>query len=428
MIARTFFKPAKWKLGVLLLGSFLATSLAAAGQTNAPARLGQSQRFLIVVETSRAMARRAENSIKTVSNLIGSGLNGQMQTGDTLGLWTFNDTVSTGKFPLAKWWGENSKEIAEAAMGFLRQQKFEKGADFRQAMIGISKIAESSDRLTVIFVSTGESEISGTKYDDAINQSFKNWRAEQQKARMPVVTVLRASRGELVGNSVTPAPWQIEVPPWPQRVIAALTPKTNTAAPRLVPATTEVKSAPQSPAAITNTGALVFSGRKSNAPMTSASASGGSTITNSSTTKPADAGTPASDSPGSVQSPVFISAAAITNAFSGAAPVSPPPPTGTSNVRPAETTESAGALQVHARTPQDAPVPSPSPVAAAEDRRTQPAQSATALPPPSILSRKLVLAVGLGLTAVVGVFLFIRGGGNTRQESLITRSYQRQRK
>jgi uncharacterized protein involved in exopolysaccharide biosynthesis len=78
----------------------------------------------------------------------------------------------------------------------------------------------------------------------------------------------------------------------------------------------------------------------------------------------------------------------------------------------------------------DSGLSSSSPAAdrAPEAKNNQPIQSAAALPAPSGLSRKLVLAVGLGLTAFIGVFLFIRGGGNTRQESLITRSYQRQRK
>ena len=43
-------------------------------------------------------------------------------------------------------------KIAEAASVFLHQQKFEKGANFQQVTAALNKIAETSDRLTVIVV------------------------------------------------------------------------------------------------------------------------------------------------------------------------------------------------------------------------------------------------------------------------------------
>jgi hypothetical protein len=423
MIARTVFQSTKCKLSAALLLSLLAMIPSAPAQTNRPAHPAQAQRFLIVVETSRAMARRAENSIKTVTNLINSGLNGQMQTGDTLGVWTFNETVSAGKFPLAKWWGENSKDIADAAATFLRQQKFEKNADFRQVMAGINKIAENSDRLTVVFISSGETEMSGTRYDDVINHLAGNWRAEQQKARMPIVIVLRASRGDFVATAVSPAPWEIEVPAWPQRVLAALAAKTSSAS----------AAAPKSPIApaATNGGALIFTGKKSN-PAPAASLSPSAAGQTEPGPRTLDTATKAADSIATtnaaapVQSPVFVNAAAITNALAGVTPPATPSPTGSANPRPIDAAHGA-ALQVHARTLHDE-ASSAAPSSASAPTQTNPAQTAAALPTPFVLSRKVVLAAGLGLTAMIGVFLFIRGGGNTRRESLITRSYQRPRK
>ena len=76
MIAGKSLKTAaKWRLGAALLTAIAGLVPGALAQSNAPAKSSQlqSQRFLIVFETSRGMARRAENSIKTVSNLISSG-------------------------------------------------------------------------------------------------------------------------------------------------------------------------------------------------------------------------------------------------------------------------------------------------------------------------------------------------------------------
>src|SRR4051812_17589938 len=112
MIAGMFFKRASRiiALAMILLASIACGAADSRSSTNAPPRSQQpqSQRFLLVFEASHAMSRRAANSIATVSNLIGSGLNGQMQSGDTLGVWTYNETLNAGKFPLAKWTPESS--------------------------------------------------------------------------------------------------------------------------------------------------------------------------------------------------------------------------------------------------------------------------------------------------------------------------------
>src|SRR5437764_726886 len=123
---------------LLFIGSLFASLSPLSAQTNAAAnpKGSRSQRYLLVFETSRAMSRRSENSIKAAADLIRSGLNGQMRAGDTLGIWTFNDALSTGEFPLAKWSPETSRKLSSIAAGFLSQQKFEKGADLRQ-VIGV---------------------------------------------------------------------------------------------------------------------------------------------------------------------------------------------------------------------------------------------------------------------------------------------------
>jgi len=411
MIAGMFFKcPSR----VLVSAMILLTSIAcgatdAKSPTNAPPRphQPQSQRFLLVFEASRAMSHRAANSITTVSNLIGSGLNGQMQSGDTLGVWTYNDSLSAGKFPLAKWTAETGSKIATAVASFLRQQKLERGADFRQVMTLAGKVAESSDRLTVIVISSGESEISGTIFDSKINYAFKTWRAEQEKARMPFVTLIRASRGEFLAQAVTPAPWQLDVPPWPERLLAVT--KTNKPA-----AATPASVAAQAPApanvvvqtsagsASTNVpGALIFTGKKSSTLVATEVTNQQEVVTSNQVAS----STPLQKTNEAPRVEVASSAGVNPNASSNSA----------------DSPRDGSVLQVHARTAQD--------TGAAVPETSKPGQTATALPHASIFSRKVVLAVGVGLTAIVGIILFMRGGGaNVRQESLITRSLHRPRK
>src|SRR5262245_42805489 len=57
---------------------------------------GQSaRRYLFVVESSRAMQKRAQGVHDTLKALLDSNLSGQMQPNDSVAVWTFNEAIST---------------------------------------------------------------------------------------------------------------------------------------------------------------------------------------------------------------------------------------------------------------------------------------------------------------------------------------------
>src|SRR5258706_2337360 len=135
MIAAKKLKKGTWRVETIVLSACcLLFWPPATAQTNAPRRTISSSRYLLIVETSHAMQKRAENTLKVASDLVRSGLNGQMHDGDTLGLWTYNEQVYTGKFPLAKWSPQLGNSVAAQVGKFLNQQKFEKQSDFRPVM------------------------------------------------------------------------------------------------------------------------------------------------------------------------------------------------------------------------------------------------------------------------------------------------------
>src|SRR5262245_52374757 len=80
--------------GVSARAAFAQTS---AGKTNSP------NRYLFIVDTSFSMHDRAQKVQTIVGNLLMSGMNGEMHRGDSVGLWTFNDRVYTGRLPLQRW-------------------------------------------------------------------------------------------------------------------------------------------------------------------------------------------------------------------------------------------------------------------------------------------------------------------------------------
>ena len=59
--------------------------------------------LLLMVETSRTMQSPLPEMLKVTTELLRSGMDGQLRSGDTLGLWTFNAHLYAGQFPLQDW-------------------------------------------------------------------------------------------------------------------------------------------------------------------------------------------------------------------------------------------------------------------------------------------------------------------------------------
>jgi len=192
----------------------------------APAKPVSSNRFLLIVQTSRSMQRRTDAVLRAAQDLLLSGMNGQFRRGDTLGVWTFNDELHAGEFPLQPWTPDTSRAVAIRALTFLKDQKYEKSTRLDKVLPSLYRVIKDSDFITVILITDGTEPIKGTPFDDGLNKIYRDWRQEQQKARMPFVTVLRGRAGQLTNGSATPAPWPVELPPLPvePRAIEAVTP------------------------------------------------------------------------------------------------------------------------------------------------------------------------------------------------------------
>lgn len=218
---------------------FGQTSLGAATNTNSMA----ADRILIIVETSAAMQKRAENVQKMVGSSVSSGLGGDMRSGDTVGLWTFNDTLHTGQFPLQRWTKPTRQRVALTMVQFLQQQHFEKAARLSVIWEALTNIVAQSERMTVILISSGSEPITGTPFDEGIAQNFLKNNETQRKAKMPFVTILRAYQGKFVNFNVNLPPWPMELPEYPPEARRAPEPP----AAKLTPAETNSAAAPLPP-------------------------------------------------------------------------------------------------------------------------------------------------------------------------------------
>ena len=181
-------------------------------------------RYLFIVDTSFSMQRRAANAGKVVGDLLLSGLNGQLRPGDTIGVWTFNEKLNAGSFPLQRWMPQARQRIAVGVVQFLQRQRYEKPTQIDKALAPMMRVVNDSDKITVLLVSEGDDRVSGTPFDAQINEAFKLNSSAQRKSNMPFVTVLRARKGEFIGCRVSMPPWPIEFPEFPAEPPVARSP------------------------------------------------------------------------------------------------------------------------------------------------------------------------------------------------------------
>lgn len=174
-----------------------------------------NERYLLIVETSAATQKRAENIQRVVGQLFSSGLRGELDPGDTIGAWAYDDTLHTGQVPLQRWTPQTRPQITVTLVQFLQSRRFQKEARLAPVAEALTNLVANSYRLTVLVISDGSDARFGTPFDEKIAEAYKANAAEQRQQQMPFVTVLRSEKGKYIGYTVSTPPWPVEFPPYP---------------------------------------------------------------------------------------------------------------------------------------------------------------------------------------------------------------------
>ena len=194
----------------LLAGIFLAPALRAQ-----PAARKVDNRFLLIFDTSSDMKTRLPAVQKALNEILAASTNGQLHSGDSIGVWTFDQDLHTGQFPLQYWKPDNAPMIASNITKFVSKQHYSKKTGFDALQPLLNQVVQGSERLTVLIFCDGKGEIHGTPYDPGINQVFQQRQSERQKERLPIVIGLRSQRGQYVGCMVSFPPQPVSLPEFP---------------------------------------------------------------------------------------------------------------------------------------------------------------------------------------------------------------------
>ena len=201
-----------------LIVASLAFALCAGIIPKAPAQTaaaGPNGRFLLVFDTSSAMKTRLASEQYAVERLFFSMMNGQLQAGDTIGIWTFDRKLRAGEVPLQHWQPQYAASIASGVTNYLGHQRYSSSTRFATVMPDINKLILNSERLTVLIFCDGEDEIKGTPFDQAINNIFKEHRRTLRAGGQVFIVVLRSQFGQYTGYTVNSSGVGVSFPSFP---------------------------------------------------------------------------------------------------------------------------------------------------------------------------------------------------------------------
>jgi hypothetical protein len=214
----------------LLAGLFLIPGLRAQ-----PAQPGLDNRVLLVFEMSADMKKRLPAVQIGLNGALATSLNGSLQPGDSIGVWTFDSELHAGQYPLQTWVPEKGADIASNIMSFVGKQRYAKSAGFDALVPALNRVVQKSERLTVLVFCDGEADIGGTPFDTGINQIFQQHQAGQKRAKQPFLIVMRAQLGDYAGCTVNFPPLPANFPAFPPPPPPPETPETSAPKPDVTP-------------------------------------------------------------------------------------------------------------------------------------------------------------------------------------------------
>ena len=193
LTAQHFVRKA-WRWSGLLAAIFLVAGVQAGA--------AESGRFLLVFETSPGLKKNLPLVEQTLDGLFSSNLQHELRENDDLAVWTVDQDLHPGTFPLASWSPDDAQMYSARLKDFLEHQKFTRHASLAALQPLLNRVVKSSERLTVLIFCDGQSQLAGTPYDSGVNEILKKVLMNGKAGPTMCILVLRSYRGEYLGCSV----------------------------------------------------------------------------------------------------------------------------------------------------------------------------------------------------------------------------------
>lgn len=200
------------------VGSPSALSAAGAGAPSADTPI---LRYVVAVDLGAEMKPRMENIRKTVVDLWVNGISGLARTGDAIAIWPFQEQVDRTSFPVHVWISTLTQELATDADNRLKKLRPSKKSQLQGVLSALLEESKRSGVLTGILLTDGSKPVLGTPFDARINTIFIHNGAAMKEAKRPFALALLARRGEWIAWAVSAGGGKLDVPFVPDEHMAA---------------------------------------------------------------------------------------------------------------------------------------------------------------------------------------------------------------
>jgi hypothetical protein len=153
--------------------------------------------FLFVVDSSISMESRKATAIKWVREAIASRFDGQIETGDSIDIWTYDTENNLTGFPPQIWTPSSAKQIADAAAAYLEKYKFKGRSEFANVVTDLDTLIPHTKSLLVVIITDGEQPFSGFPLDLEINGYLSKKGKLGAHTPDPILVSLAAINGKI---------------------------------------------------------------------------------------------------------------------------------------------------------------------------------------------------------------------------------------
>lgn len=200
------------KIFAATIRCFCVLLVVTAWPVSAPAQPKSASRWLFIFDLSPAMKKRLPATEAVLKNFFATSAEGRLQAGDEIGVWTYDQKMRAGQFPLVTWKPDQATALTTNLIDFLRAQKFAGNSQLATVQPALASVISDSERLTIIIFCDGDGDITTTPYASGINQNFLDGRAERRKNQQPFVVLIRTLSGKPIGCTVNYPPGAINIP------------------------------------------------------------------------------------------------------------------------------------------------------------------------------------------------------------------------
>lgn len=171
-------------------------------------------RWLLVFDTSTSMKKLQPEVVAAAKEIFTTSAEGQLRAGDSMAIWTVNQRVAS-QFQPFTWSPDQSDAAVSNLTAFLQNQPYTTPSQLAALRTPLNGVVAGSRQLTAVIFTDGQSDLGGTPYDEGINQTFREFRADRSKAAQLFLVVLRSDRGKFVGCTMNFPPGTLNLPPFP---------------------------------------------------------------------------------------------------------------------------------------------------------------------------------------------------------------------